>query len=352
MEKAVEVQGKALPPVTIVIEWENAIDVEDEWTFRSMRALETELAAVKDLVAEKPRVLYLYDQNRVPPNLIRDVVARVAPKIAELATLELLPTPGLTYYKLKNYGVSLAKTEFVIMLDSDAAPQPGWMKGLLAPFEDPQVMAVGGFTVLGYEDLLSRVLALIWIFHLRKDRSVTTKRFKINANNCAFRTAFFQANPWPDLPAFKKQCGFWLRDIDKRGIKWVRTVEAMTVHAPHPGVGFFLWRAWISGSDRDFQAYHAGYRSRLARLGYATFFWAKKCVRSAHRILTRGHEVELPVWQMPAALALAFLYFEVFFWSEAIAALTKSYPPLEQCWRDPSALPSVAAYQAPVERAA
>ena len=34
-----------LPPVTIVIEWENAIDVEDKWTAAAMSALERELEA-------------------------------------------------------------------------------------------------------------------------------------------------------------------------------------------------------------------------------------------------------------------------------------------------------------------
>jgi hypothetical protein len=317
-----------LPPITILIEWENAIDVEDKWTHRAMQALETELAASRDLMPVPPRVMYLYDRGRVAEELIRRTIATVAPRIPELCKLEMVPTPGLTYYKLKNYGVARTETEFVVMLDSDAAPQPGWLPGLLAPFADPAVMAVGGFTVLAYDDLLSKVLALIWIFHLRGDRQVTLKRKKINANNCAFRTAFFKANPWPDLPAFKKQCGFWLRDIEKRGIKWVRTVDAMTVHAPHPGYAFFLWRAWTAGTDRDVQTFHAGYTTRLGRLGYAVFFWIKRSARSTLRILTRGHEVELRWWQMPAALLVGNLYFAVLFVGQVWAALTRSYVPL------------------------
>lgn len=319
-----------LPPLTIVVEWENAIDVEDHWTHRAMQAFETELAAARPLTDAPIRVMYLFDQNRVREDLIRSTIARIAPRIPELSQLELVPTPGLTYYKLKNYGVSLTKTDFVVMLDSDAAPQPGWLVGLLTPFKDPEVMAVGGFTVLGYDDLLSKVLALIWIFHLRADRSITHKRFKINANNCAFRTAFFKANPWPDLPAFKKQCGFWLRDIDKRGIRWVRTTAAMTVHAPHPGYAFYVWRAWTAGTDRDFQAYHAGHSTRLQRLGFALWFWLKRSARSTQRILFRGHEVALPWWQLPAALALAYLYFAVLYLGETYAALTRTYAPLTE----------------------
>jgi len=314
-----------IPPITILIEWENALDVEDEWTNRALRALAVELEAVASEVTVPPRVLYLYDAGRVRESDITETIRVVAPHLGDFCKLEFVPTPGLTYYKLKNFGVTQTTTDLVVMLDSDAAPQPGWLAGLVAPFDTPEVMAVGGFTVLGYNDLLSRVLALIWIFHLRSDRERTKKRKKINANNCAFRTAFFQANPWPDFPGYKKQCGFWLRDIDRRGIRWVRTVEAMTVHAPHPGLRFFFWRGWTAGTDRDVQAFYTVTPTRLGRLGFAVWFFLKKCVRSTIRILGKGHQVGLRPWHMPAALLLAYGYFAALFAGETWAALTRSY---------------------------
>ena len=319
-----------LPAVTILLEWENAMDVEAAWVHRAMQALEAELERCLPQMQAPPRVMYLYDQSTVNAQDISDTIAKVVPRLPEVCALELVPTPGLTYYQLKNYGVQRTKTDLVVMLDSDAAPQPGWLPGLLKPFEDSEVMAVGGFTVLGHHNLLSRMLALTWIFHLPSERGITTQRQKINANSCAFRTAFFQANPWPELPAFKKQCGFWLRDIDRRGIKWVRTVGAMTVHAPHPGLRFMVWRAWTSGRDRDFQAYHTVSPWRLGRLGYAVYFWLKKCWRSTYRIVTKGHEVHLPVWHMPAALCLAYGYYTILFAGQLASALTRRYEPLEE----------------------
>jgi hypothetical protein len=50
-----------LPAVTLVIEWENAIDVADEWTHRAMDALEREIEAVAPRMPVKPRIMYLYD---------------------------------------------------------------------------------------------------------------------------------------------------------------------------------------------------------------------------------------------------------------------------------------------------
>jgi hypothetical protein len=321
-------RANCLPPVTIVIEWENAIDVEDKWTCAAMTALERELASVGPKMAQKPRVTYLFDRNAVDPRTIERALQTAAPGMSELADLEIVPTEGLTYYKLKNFGIGRAKTELSIMLDSDAAPQPGWLENLLAPFADGEVQAVGGFTVLGYEGLLDKTMALSWVFNLAGEREKTARRHKIHVNNCAVRTDFFRENPFPDLPAFKKQCGFWLRDLTAKGYDYTRTADAMTVHAPHPGYRFLAWRAWTMGLDRDYQAFQTATRSRLGRLGFAFKFFGGKVGKSWWRIWTRGRNVELPVWQRPAAMAIILGFYGVGLAGEIGSALTRSFEPL------------------------
>lgn len=299
----------SLPPITIVIEWENAIDVQDKWTARAMAALQRELSDVAPRMSGKPHVTYLFDENQVKPETIRKVIDEFAPKLPELAELELLPTPGLTYYRLKNFGISRATTEISIMLDSDAGPEPGWLENLLKPFADPEVMAVGGFTVLGHEDLLSRTMALSWIFNLPDERAKTERRQKIHPNNAAVRTDFFRANPFPDLPAFKKQCGVWLRDFSARGYKYVRTADAVTIHAPHPGIGFLAWRAWNSGRDNDFLARFEGGKSRTGRIAAGFRHFGRKVGKGWWRIWRRGKDVNLPVWQRPAAMLIVLGFY-------------------------------------------
>jgi len=317
-----------LPPVTIVIEWENAIDVEDDWTEKAMAGLQRELESVADRSAIKPQVTYLYNEKAVDPEAIKRVIAKAAPHLPELANLEIIATPGLTYYKLKNFGISRSTTDVSIMLDSDASPQPGWLDALLKPFADPTIMAVGGFTVLGYDDLLSKTFALSWIFDLADEREKTVKRHKIHANNCAVRTDFFRANPFPDLSAFKKQCGFWLRDISSRGHRYVRTADAMTIHAPHPGYKFLVWRAWTTGMDRDFQGFHTVSHSRLRRLGYAFQYFAKKVRRSWSNIIRKGDKVDLPVWQRPVAMVISLGFFLIALVGQLGSALTRDFGPL------------------------
>jgi hypothetical protein len=327
-KRAIKRGVTSLPAVTIVIEWENAIDVEDKWTRAAMAALEREIDEVAPRMSAKPRIMYLYDRNAVDPAVIEKALETTAPRLRDLANLEIVPTNGLTYYKLKNYGISRAKTELSIMLDSDAAPQPGWLDNLLKPFADSKIMAVGGFTVLGYDDLLSKTFALSWIFDLREEQSKTVKREKIHANNCAVRTEFFRENPFPDLPAFKKQCGFWLRDLSARGFQYTRTAEAMTVHAPHPGYRFLAWRAWTMGLDRDYQAFQTATPSRLGRLAFAFKFFGGKVGKSWWRIWTRGKNVDLPVWQRPAAMVIALGFYGVGLVGEITSALSRTFEPL------------------------
>lgn len=317
-----------LPPVTIVIEWENAIDVEDDWTEKAMAGLQRELESIAGRSPVKPRVTYLYSEKLVDPQAIQRTMAKAAPRLPELAELEILPTPGFTYYRLKNFGIARSTTDISIMLDSDASPQPGWLENILKPFADPSIMAVGGFTVLGYDDLLSKTMALSWIFDLAHERKKTVGRQKIHANNCAVRTDFFRANPFPDLPAFKKQCGFWLRDLSARGHRYVRTADAMTVHAPHPGYKFLVWRAWTTGMDRDFQGFHTVSRSRLGRVGYAFRYFGKKVRRSWLNIINKGAKVDLPVWQRPAAMAISLGFFTIALAGELTSALTRKLEPI------------------------
>jgi hypothetical protein len=98
-------QAKTLPPVTIVIEWENAIDVEDKWTRAAMAALERELADVGSRMAARPRVTYLYDKGAVPAGTIEKALEATAPRLSELADVEIVPTEGLTYYNSRISGL-------------------------------------------------------------------------------------------------------------------------------------------------------------------------------------------------------------------------------------------------------
>ena len=185
------------------------------------------------------------------------------------------------------------------MLDSDAAPQPGWLENLIKPFADPEIMAVGGFTVLGYDDLLSKTFALGWIFDLARgagqDRQAATRSTPTIARSAPISSA---PTPSPTCPRSRSSAASGsATSTAKRLSITLRTADAMTVHAPHPGYKFLAWRAWTMGLDRDYQAFQTATRSRLGRLGFAFNFFGGKVGKSWWRIWTRGQE------RRPARLA-------------------------------------------------
>lgn len=314
-----------LDSITIAIEWENPRDVDGHWIDRAIAALEAELAREGERAHGKPTVLYLYDANVIDPESIRRALARAGPRIETLSHLRLVPTEGLTYYQLKNRGAELATTPFLVLLDSDASATPGWLRGLLAPFADPGIMAVAGVTSLASRDVLSRAMAIVWIFDLPSEHARSRGEARLHANNFAVRTAFFRANPFPNTIAFKKQCGIWVADVVARGHGFTRTPDALALHAPHAGILFLFWRAIQAGLDRDAKATLEG-RSRLARIGYAAQVFLKKNFRSTRRILRHHREVELPAWQIPLALLVAWTYYSTLAGMQMVSALLGGLP--------------------------
>jgi hypothetical protein len=109
------------------------------------------MAGTRELVSGWPprrRGHYLYDKNVVDPAAIRNVMARAAPRIrpggAETGDARLSHTvEEFRDRPLDHRNLDHARQRCV--------SQPGWLEGILKPFAE--IMAVGGFTVLGYDDL-------------------------------------------------------------------------------------------------------------------------------------------------------------------------------------------------------
>lgn len=314
-----------LASITIAIEWENPRDVGTHFTDRALAALDAEIEREQKHSPGRPAVLFLYDAHAIDPESIRRGLARACPALEGRAEVRLVATDGLTYYQLKNRGAELAGTPFTILLDSDASPQPGWLRGLIEPFADPRLMAVSGVTSLEPLDLISRTMAMVWIFDLPSEHPRSRGRQQMHANNFAVRSDFFRKHPFPNTPAFKKQCGLWLADIVAQGFGFLRTPDALVLHAPHSGFVFILWRAVQAGLDRDAKAKLEG-RGRIARLAYAVQVFFKKNLRAARRIVAHHREVELPLALVPVSIAIAWSYYSTLAGAQLVSAVLDGLP--------------------------
>lgn len=90
-------------------------------------------------------------------NAVGGIIASCGPGGVELCSCiarDVVATPiPQSFAANVNLGASGSESEFLVLLNSDAFVGPGWLDVLLAPFEDPDVVAVGpmGTNVSGHQ---------------------------------------------------------------------------------------------------------------------------------------------------------------------------------------------------------
>lgn len=298
-----------LPSCSVVVELENAATISWEEVGESLRALEREIRTVSPPGSpRKPRAIFVHGgAEHESPTLLAGIHAE-APRLAEVAEVRCLCVPRGRYYELKNAGMEQADGDVYVLLDSDAVPEPGWLPALLTPFLQPEVIAANGHTYLGYSGFSSRMFALVWFFPLRDHEPRLAKRRALNANSCAFRADWIRANPFPIDNGFKVSCTKLMRNIEQAGAELIR-VPALARHAPLEGWRFLAWRALVTGRDADRKFADLKSTSRSKRLVSALKFWLRSELRVTRRILAHYRHVDMPLWQVPAALALGLIFY-------------------------------------------
>src|SRR5262249_54528684 len=157
--------------------------------------------------------------------------------------------PGKRYYEQKNAGACLAQGEILIFLDSDVVPDEGWLDGLLAALDDPNVDVVGGETYHATDTLHDRLFAAFWVFPPRRPSRGVYRYRNFYANNLAVRREVFLANPFPDADAYRGQCAELAKCLRSKGIAIYRQGDSTVSHPPPLGARTFVVRALCRGYD-------------------------------------------------------------------------------------------------------
>ena len=122
----------ALPRATVVI----CVYTEKRW--------DDIVAAVGSVQAQDVRaaeVLVVVDHNPALLDRAREAFGS-AGSVRDVRVLPNAHRRGLS--GARNTAVAAASGDVVVFLDDDAAARPGWLGALLAPYADPDVVAVGG----------------------------------------------------------------------------------------------------------------------------------------------------------------------------------------------------------------
>lgn len=237
------------PSFSFIIEWDNARISELGRARQMLKALQEQVVAHRPMPNKPPQIVILYDRNRVDPALVRRVLDETIDGKAWDAIVKLVPTDGLGYYELKNYGVLEADNDVTLFIDSDVIPEPGWFDALMGAIERPEVEVVGGNTYVKPDHFLAKAFGIFWFYGLRSKGEALHDHYLLYANNVAFKTRFLKEHPFPKMGSFRGQCRVLSDDLRRNGITIYHHDGARVMHPTTNGLGHFFCRAICEGHD-------------------------------------------------------------------------------------------------------
>lgn len=320
----------SLPSISIVIEFENADRVAWDRVGTTLHALAGQLREVSFRShLPKVEIICVHAGTSEDSEPLRRQVSTEIKRVEDLADVDCISLPDGRYYELKNAGITAARGELIVLLDSDVIPENDWLAKLLSPFSESTAIAVTGHTFLGYGDLISRTFALMWVFPLRQHDQQALDRRPLVANNSAFRSKWLKDNLFPVNDGFKVSCTLMARRLQDRGHTLIR-VPAKVSHAPLTGFRFLVWRALVTGRDADRKVIALKGKKMFTRIARALKNGIKMELRTIRRVLTHYRKVALPLWQVPFAIAIGSSFCALVMVGQVLQAAGLTDPRIER----------------------
>jgi hypothetical protein len=299
--------ASTLATFSISIEWENARFAELERTRRMLRALREQLLALSPR-PQPPHINILYDCETIDGEIVNRVVAEELQPASLPAVTSILPNKGLRYYQQKNLGGRRDEVDLAILLDCDVVPEPGWLQAMLDAFDDPKVGVVAGETYVEYKTFYSKAFALFWFFPLRDPSTELLPTTFFHANNVAFRSEIFTAQPFPDLPVYRGQCTVLGQRLLANGVGLYVQKRARAAHPVPLTTKYFIARALNNGRD-DVLVDDVMQRRNRRQLRTVYWNYRSSLVGSFRKFRAHARDVGLSIPGAAAAYMVAMAYF-------------------------------------------
>lgn len=314
-------ESASMPPwqLSIVIEWANTIWNGEERAVRLLDRLNEEwqeivadrypdnlsIEVIEFLQRRGPRHELLIVSGIADVMALEDDIGRRAPQGFDV-TVHV--SEGLEYYPLKNFGARLAHGDFLLFVDSDVLPEPGWLAHLLGSFARPDVHVVCGQTFVEPIDFISRAFALGWSYQLRDKSAGMFVPDKFYANNIAFRAGVFRQSGFSSVGQRSRgACSLLRQTLERRGIHvWENRMTGVD-HPPPAGLRHIFVRALVHGRDY----YLSDPQRSFAGVGWAAQIAWARLIRGYRQISRHWRTVGLRIHEVPAAMAVIAFYYGV-----------------------------------------
>lgn len=244
------------------------------------------------------------------PRRVEVLVIGAAP-VAGVEKLEcglpprFLHCPGAGYYALKNAGANAARGNVVLFTDADCRPGEGFVRRLLAAFEDPRVIAVAGRSFYDGTGLLTRLNTAHSFAYLHRGQKGLDRTMPLT-HNLAMRRLACERDPFGP---FAGRVG---------GDRWV--TESLRARG-HPLLlveDLVTWHENPTFSLRGTAERHLREHFRPLRYGDARRRYSPAVVVASAlglrtllrlgRVIAGGRRIGLKPWDYLAALPVNFAY--------------------------------------------
>jgi hypothetical protein len=289
-----------LPSFSAIVEWENAKLAGAERAIEMLRILISQAAELEDRVDRTPELIILHNRETIPRETIVSALS-VADAAGSPFDVRIETVGGAGYYQLKNIGAQMAARDYVLLLDSDVLPEPGWLRELLQAAATG-VEVVSGSTYVDPATFLGRAFASFWFFPLRSSGGGLWQSPSFYANNVLFQRDLFLRHRYPDLPLYRGQCAFLARKLKNEGIGIYTHANARVCHPP-PQPDDLIRRALCEGHDRTVKAQ---LRGKAPDNGLEALQSALSYARSS--VIGRADLLAMPEAERDAAMSLATAY--------------------------------------------
>lgn len=317
------------PYASIVVEWENARHSaagRSAAMLHEVRRQASEVAAAAG-AADNPKdspyfeLIAVYDDGEFDPGVLTALFQDcLGPSDAALSW-RLLPTRHSGYYRNKHRGARAASGKIVVFVDSDVIPESNWLWQLIRALDDPAVSIVAGNTYVQPCGLVGKAFALFWFFPLRDTDGALRPVRSFFINNLAMRREIYLAHPLVDMEGTSRGACLILADrLDQAGIPVYWNPKARVAHPTPNGIVHASRRALVQGRDRLYRERQYGDRWSASLPG-SCWRWLRHLGGSAAKIGTRFPRVGLNPLQVPAAIAVAWYYYTVYWVGEILSHL-------------------------------